>query len=64
MGNILAGLGAVAVLAVVVVAVVRRRHVEAPSDQMYCLSCGRPLADGEVCPDCGPDAGIFEKPKL
>jgi ribosomal protein L32 len=63
--NILAGLGAVAVLASIVFGVVRRqRRQAAAAAQEYCLSCGRPLAEGEVCPDCGPDAGRFKKPQL
>jgi VWFA-related protein len=63
--NILAGLGAVAVLASIVFGVVRRqRRQAAAAAQEFCLSCGRPLAEGEVCPDCGPDAGRFKKPQL
>jgi VWFA-related protein len=62
LGNVLAGLGAVAVLALIVVGVVRRR--KQATEQQYCLSCGRALAKGEVCPDCGPDAGRFKKPKM
>jgi len=60
-GNIIAGIGAVAVLALIIVGVTRRRKQAAM--QEYCLSCGRPLAESEVCPDCGADAGRFKKPK-
>jgi len=60
-GHILAGVGAVAVLAFIIAgATKKRRQAEA---QEYCKGCGRPLRPGEVCQDCGPDAGRFKKPK-
>lgn len=60
-GHILAGLGALGVLGLIVFDAARRRkQAEA---QEYCKGCGRPLKPGEVCEDCGPDAGRFRKPK-
>jgi len=49
-----------AVIALVAVIVSRRRRV---AKQEYCMGCGRALAPDEVCPDCGPDAGRFKRPK-
>jgi len=60
-GNILAALGAMAVLGFIVFSAVRKRkQAEA---QEYCKGCGHPLKPGEVCQDCGPDAGRFKRPR-
>jgi VWFA-related protein len=53
------GLGLLAMLVIGVIALSRRQQA---SDQEYCTGCGRALAPGEVCPDCGPDAGRFTRP--
>jgi len=65
-GSLLAGLAALLVSAGILVVLARRRQAGAAgpaADQVYCLSCGRALAPGQVCPDCGPDAGNFRKPQ-
>jgi VWFA-related protein len=54
------GLGLLVVVALGVVIAARRRRA---AQQEYCKGCGRTLAPGEVCPDCGPDAGRFRKPR-
>lgn len=67
-GNIVAGIAAIVVLGAILVVVLRRRSTGAVKGQTaaqeYCLSCGRALAPGEACPDCGPDAKRFKKPQL
>ncbi|MBN1954430.1 MAG: VWA domain-containing protein [Anaerolineae bacterium] len=54
------GLG---LLALLVLGLRRRRAVKRRDEQEYCMDCGRPLDPGQVCPDCGPDAGRFKKPR-
>ena len=57
-----AGLGLVAVAFIGFLAWRRKKRQSAKREQEHCLSCGRLLAPGEVCPDCGPDGGRFRKP--
>lgn len=55
---VLGGLGVLVAVGLAALAIVRRRR---KAQQEYCAGCGRALAPGEVCPDCGPDVGRFRK---
>jgi VWFA-related protein len=57
-GAILGGLGLLAFVVIIVIVGIRRRRA---AQQEYCKGCGRELAPGEVCPECGPDAGRFRR---